>query len=59
MDELVGKTVARWEYVDSGDEFSYPWPGEGIRLYFTDGSVFTAYEGQQAGEVRYKLKERE
>lgn len=49
---LVGKTIAKWEFVDKpiwrNDE---PWPGEGIRLHFTDGTEFAAYEEQQAGQV--------
>ena len=54
LDTLVGKTIAKWEFESKptweGDE---PWPGEGIRLHFTDGTTFTAYEKQQAGEVAY------
>lgn len=58
LDTLVGKTVAKWEFVDKpswGDD--EPWPGEGIRLHFTDNTTFTAYEHQQAGEVAYYFEE--
>ena len=53
---LVGKTIAKWEFVDkplwrNGE----PWPGEGIRLHFTDGTEFAAYEEQQAGQVAYEF----
>ena len=55
---LVGKTIAKWEFVDKpcwrNDE---PSPGEGIRLHFTDGTEFTVYERQQAGQVGYEFGE--
>ena len=58
LDTLVGKTVAKWEFVDKprwrNDE---PWPGEGVRLHFTDGTEFVAYEEQQAGQVGYEFGE--
>lgn len=57
LDALVGKTIAKWEFEGKpyweGEE---PWPGEGIRLHFTDGTTFTAYEYQQAGEVAYHFE---
>jgi len=56
LDTLVGKTIAKWEFVAKpafkNDE---PWPGEGIRLHFTDGTEFAAYEEQQAGQVAYEF----
>jgi len=48
LDALVGKTIAHWQF-ESGDDYA----GEGIRLHFTDGTTFTAYEYRQAGEVAY------
>lgn len=54
LDTLVGKTIAKWEFKNKptwGDD--EPWPGEGIHLHFTDGTTFTVYENQQAGEVAY------
>jgi hypothetical protein len=56
LDTLIGKTIAKWEFVDKprwkNDE---PWPGEGIRLHFTDDTEFAAYEQQQAGQVAYEF----
>jgi hypothetical protein len=58
LDTLVGKTIAKWEFENKptwGDD--EPWPGEGIRLHFTDGTTFTVYENQQAGEVAYGFEQ--
>jgi hypothetical protein len=57
LDTLVGKTIAKWEFVDKPCWKNEPWPGEGIRLHFTDGTEFAAYEQQQAGQVAYKFGE--
>lgn len=60
LDTLVGKTIAKWEFVAkpkwAGNE---PWSGEGVHLHFTDGTKFTAYEHQQAGEVAYGFEEQD
>jgi hypothetical protein len=56
LDTLVGKTIAKWEFVDKpswGDD--EPYPGQGVSLHFTDGTEFTVYETQTAGEVCYKF----
>ena len=60
LDALVGKTVAKWEFVDKPSSWLghvEPWPGEGVRLHFTDGTEFTVYENQTAGEVCYEFGE--
>lgn len=54
LDTLKGKTVASWEFVDNEDD---PWPGEGVRLRFTDGTGLTLYEAAQAGQIKYKVGE--
>jgi hypothetical protein len=48
---IVGKRVADWQF-ESGDVYA----GNGIRLYFTDGTTFTVYETQTAGEVAYHFE---
>jgi len=56
LDTLVGKTVAKWEFVDKprwrGDDVS---AGVGIHLHFTDDTEFTVYETQQAGYIDYEF----
>ena len=52
LNALVGKTIADWQF-ESGDDYA----GQGIRLYFTDGTTFTIYENQTAGEVAYYFEE--
>ena len=49
---LVGKTIADWQF-ESGDDYA----GQGIRLHFTDGTTFTVYENQTAGEVAYHFED--
>jgi hypothetical protein len=53
LNALVLKTIAEWEF-ESGDDYA----GQGIRLRFTDGTTFTVYENQTAGEVVYFFGER-
>jgi hypothetical protein len=57
LDALVGKTVAKWEFVGEPYWRDEPNPGEGVRLHFTDGTKFTVYESQQAGQVGYEFGE--
>jgi len=57
LDALVGKTVAKWEFVGEPYWRDEPNPGQGVRLHFTDGTKFTAYENQTAGEVCYEFGE--
>jgi hypothetical protein len=60
LDTLVGKTIAKWEFVDKpvwgNDE---PSPYEGVHLHFTDGTEFTVYEGGQAGYIEYQFEDAE
>ena len=58
LDALVGKTVAKWEFVDKPCwDWKEPYPGQGVSLHFTDGTKFTVYENQTAGEVCYEFGE--
>jgi hypothetical protein len=56
LDTLVGKTVAKWEFVDK-PRWGEPYPGGGVHLHFTDGTEFIVYENQTAGEVCYEFGE--
>jgi len=51
LNALVGKTIAHWQF-ESRD-----YAGSGIRLHLTDGTTFTIYENQTAGEVAYHFEE--
>ena len=57
LNALVGKTIAAWEFESTsqwGNESAYS--GQGIYLHFTDGTTFTVYETQTAGEVAYHFE---
>jgi hypothetical protein len=56
LDAAVGKTIVAWEPMTNPEPWEDPddvWPGEGVRLRLSDGTVLTICEGAQAGYVRY------
>jgi len=54
LNNVKGKTIVEWKFLDDPYAGDDPWPGEGVRLTFTDGTTLTIYERQQAGKVSYK-----
>ncbi len=60
LDTLVGKTIAKWEFVDKPCwDWEEPSPYEGVHLHFTDGTEFTVYEGGQGGHIEYQFEDAE
>ena len=59
LNTLVGKTIAKWEFESTsqwGNEYAYA--GNGIYLYFTDGTTFNVSENMAGGEIVYGFEER-
>lgn len=59
LNALVGKTIAAWEFESTsqwGNE--HAWSGQGIYIYFTDGTTFNVSENMTGGEIVYGFEGR-